>query len=96
MVGRGVPPSPEPREPERRSEPTGGARCHCWGGQENKGWTAIGIFSLVTHRLSDGGAPLGQATDGKALLAWVTGNRAPLCGLCMAGHLMCGLRALGG
>ena len=28
----------------RRSGPTGGARSHSWGGQEEEGWTAIGIY----------------------------------------------------
>ena len=36
--------------PRRRSGPTGKARHHCWGGQEEEGWIAIGIsFSALTQ-----------------------------------------------
>ena len=35
--------APELRKPGRRSGHTGEARCHCWGGQEEKGQTAIGV-----------------------------------------------------
>ena len=38
---------PWQRESRRRSEPVGEARCHCWGGREEEGRTAIGI-SLCT------------------------------------------------
>ena len=32
---------PQQREPGRRSRPAGEARCHCWGGGEEEGWTII-------------------------------------------------------
>ena len=35
-------------------------------------------LSLHTCKLSQGGAPLAQATDGEAPLAKATGNRVPL------------------
>ena len=72
----------------RRSEPAGKARCHCWGRPEEEGKTTIGI-SLCTHGLSEGRAPLTQATDGKRQHARATG-------LWVAGYLLCGLRAVEG
>ena len=69
--------TPQPREPRRRSGPTGGARSHYWGGQEEEGWTTIGI-SLGTLGLSEGEVPLVQATGGKKPLAWATGDQALL------------------
>ena len=65
--------TPQLRE-ARRSGHTGEARCHCWGRQEQKGWTAIGI-SLWQCRLSEGGAPLAQATGVKKPLAWAMGDQ---------------------
>ena len=44
----------QPKEPKGRSGPTGGARHHCWEGQEEEGQKAIGI-SLYTCGLSEGG-----------------------------------------
>ena len=45
--------------------------------EEEEGWTAIGIF-LCTHGLSEGRAPLVQATSGEKPLAWATGHWALL------------------
>ena len=61
------------RKPRRRSRPTGEARCHCWEGQEEEGWTTIGI-SLKTQRVSEDGAPLAHSMAGENPLAWATGN----------------------
>ena len=78
----------QPTEPGRRYGPEGETRCHCWG-KEEEGWTAIGI-SLHTCAcvLSEGGAPLLQATGGEkplalamedwALLVQAMGGWAPL------------------
>ena len=40
-LGGGV---PQQRDSGRRSEPAGEAKRHCWGGQEEEGWTAMEIF----------------------------------------------------
>ena len=75
-LGSGI---PQLRETGRRSGPTGEARCHCWGGQEDEGCTAIGIsFFGRVHRLSEGRAPLAQAMGGERPLAWAVGDQAPL------------------
>ena len=78
------------REPGRRFGPAKEARCHCWGGLEEEGQTAIGI-SLHRLRLSEGGAPLAQAAGGEkpigralgdwAHLVWGMGDQAPVSGL---------------
>ena len=69
------------REPGRRSRLAGERRHHCWGGQEEEGWTAIGIsFSEHGQTLRKWGyrqqgtshtgygqqAPLPRATGGSA------------------------------
>ena len=59
---------PRQRKPRKRSGPTKEARCHCWGGQEEEGWTTI-VISLHTRGLSEGQAPQVQAMGGKKPLA---------------------------
>ena len=77
------------RELGRRSGPAGKARLQCWGGQEEKGKTTVGIFLCAHLRgLSEGGAPLVQALGGEkphalamgdwALLVQVMSGQAPL------------------
>ena len=92
---------PQQREPGGRSGSPGEARCHCWGGQEKEGRTAIGNSlcpSLHTHahRLSEGGAALEQAMCGKKPLAHLGETRHFLCRLLVTRYLLCGLRASGG
>ena len=64
----------QPREPERRSEPKGEARYHCWGGLEEEGWTTIEITPCM-HGLSEGREPLAQAIgmERPVLGLWETG-----------------------
>ena len=85
------------REPRRRSGPTGEARHHCWGGQEEEGWTTIRIsfpahvcvdfqrVEHIWHRL--------QVARGHLLGLWETGHLS--CRLQVAGHPLRGLRAAG-
>ena len=66
--------TPQQREPGKRSGPTE-ASCHGWGGREEEGRTAVGI-SLRMRGLSEGGAPLAQASGGEKPLAGATGDQA--------------------
>ena len=97
--------TPRQVEPGRRSGPTGEGRCHCWGGQEKEGQTAIGLSLLLNMhvhacRLSEGGEALVQAmgalvqlTDSKKPLAHLGETGCFLCRLPVARHILCGLRA---
>ena len=53
---------PLQRELGRGPGPTGEARRHCWGGQEQEGWTAIGISLRRHFQLSEGSMPLVRDT----------------------------------
>ena len=68
--------TPQQREPGRRFGPAGEARCHCWGGREEEGWTAIGIslHTCMCAQALRGGIPLVQARGGKKPLAQDTGD----------------------
>ena len=73
--------SPWQREPRRRSGPSGAARRHCWGEQEEGGRTTIGISLRVctcVHGHSEGRSPLVQAMGGKKPFAWAIGDWALL------------------
>ena len=82
---------PQPREPQRRSEPAGEAKCHYWGGREVEGWTTMEI-SLCICGLTESGASLAQATGGEkplaratgdwTLLLWAMGDKTPLVWAC--------------
>lgn len=65
----------EETQEEVCSEPIGEARCHCWGGKKEEGWTTIGIFFCVHTWTFEGGAPLEQAMGGKIPVAPATGNQ---------------------
>ena len=75
-LGSGI---PGQREPRRRSRPSGEARRHCWGGQEEEGQITIGNSLCLSmhahaHGLSKGRAALAQATGSEKGLAslWET------------------------
>ena len=78
---------PWQRELGRGSGPTGEARRHCWGGQEQEGWTAIGISLRRHFQLSEGSMPLVRATGvekplgakgDREILVQARGVQAPL------------------
>ena len=55
---------PQSRDDERRPGPTEEVRGHCWGRQEEEGWTAIGISFSAHCGLSGSREPLAWATGG--------------------------------
>ena len=68
------------REPGRRSRLAGERRHHCWGGQEEEGWTAIGIsFPMHAQTLRAWGKLSGTSyrwqgatCNDRASLVWAT------------------------
>ena len=87
---------PQQKEPRRRPGPGGEAKCRCGRGQEEEGWTAIGI-SFSVHALDlHCGAPLAWAVGGQVPLARAKDNRGNLFhGLWLAGCLLHGLQVAG-
>jgi len=89
---------PWQREPGKRSGHAGEARSHCWGGQEDEGWTAIGnSLHQRGHMPTDleGRVDLVQAARGKKPLARLGQIGQFSCRLQVARHLLCGLRTSG-
>ena len=73
---------PKLREPGRRSGPSGEERHHCWGGQEEEGWTTRGTsFPACMCGLSEGGVPQEQVMGGEKPLALAVGDQCFLCRL---------------
>ena len=72
---------PQQRVHRRRLEPTGKARCHCWGGGEEDGWDLHTNILLYTHQALSGYKP--QQPLG--LLRWAqhTTTKVPINGYCL-------------
>ena len=88
---------PQPRE-SGKSAPIE-ARHHCWGGQEEEGQTAIGIYFLAHVQTLRGQAASGAGTT--YLDYWAKGDWAPLVwakgsrGLSMMQHILHDLQMAG-
>ena len=76
--------TPQPRETGKKSGQAGEASCHCWGGLEEEGQTAIGI-SFSAH--------MGSLRAGY-LWHRLQVARHQFSQLWETGHLLCRLRAV--